>query len=85
MKVAKDLTSKKAAYYFSVTGNTKSLLEQLDDFEEWDIYDLNGMKAEDVDFKDYESILIGTLTLGRGVPPVFFKHIFPQLATLKVS
>lgn len=73
----------KAAYFFSVTGNTKSLLEQLDDYNEWDVYDLNGMKPEDVDFKNYENILIGTLTLGRGVPPEFFKKIFPQLMNLK--
>jgi flavodoxin I len=76
------LTSK-AAYYFSITGNTKSLLEQLDDYSEWDIYELNGMKPEDVNFKDYEQILIGTLTLGRGVPPEFFRKIFPQLITLE--
>jgi flavodoxin I len=84
MKVAKVLTSKKkAAYYFSITGNTKSILQQLDDFEEWDVYDLNGMNPEDVNFKDYENILIGTLTLGRGVPPVFFRHIFKQLSNLE--
>lgn len=82
MKVAKVLTSKKAAFYFSITGNTKSLLQKLDDFDEWDIYDLNGMNPEDVDFKDYEKILIGTLTLGRGIPPVFFKDIFKQLVRL---
>lgn len=81
MKVEKDLTSK-AAYYFSITGNTKSILEQLDDYSEWDVYDLNGMNPEDVDFKDYEVILIGTLTLGRGVPPKFFKQIFKQLSSL---
>lgn len=82
MKGERDLTSK-AAYYFSITGNTKSLLEQLEDFNEWDVYDLNGMNPEDVDFKDYKTILIGTLTLGRGIPPKFFKDIYPQLASLK--
>jgi flavodoxin I len=82
MKVAKALTSK-AAYYFSITGNTKSLLQQLEDFDEWDVYDLNGMKPEDVNFKDYENILIGTLTLGRGVPPKFFRDIFKQLVNLE--
>lgn len=82
MKVARDLTSK-AAYYFSITGNTKSLLEQLDDIDEWDIYDLNGMNPKDVDFKDYDNILIGTLTLGRGVPPTFFKHIYKQLSSIE--
>ncbi|MEH7116076.1 flavodoxin domain-containing protein [Neobacillus vireti] len=77
------MTSKKAAYYFSITGNTKSLLQQLNDFEEWDVYDLNGMNPEDVDFKDYETILIGTLTLGRGIPPVFFRQILKQLQGLE--
>lgn len=84
MKVAKALTSnKKAAYYFSITGNTKSLLQKLDDYNEWDVYDLNEMNPNEVDFKDYEHILIGTLTLGRGVPPKFFKDIFKQLASLE--
>lgn len=73
----------KAAYYFSITGNTKSLLEKLDDYDEWDIYDLNGMNPSDIDFKDYEQILIGTLTLGRGVPPEPFKQIFQQLNNLE--
>jgi flavodoxin I len=82
MKVGKVLTSK-AAYYFSITGNTKSLLEQLDDYSEWDIYELNGMNPEEVDFKEYDQILIGTLTLGRGVPPDFFKKIFKQLVFLE--
>lgn len=73
----------KAIYYFSITGNTKSLFEKLEDIDEWDVYDLNGMNPNDVSFKDYENILIGTLTLGRGVPPKFFKDIFPQLVTLE--
>jgi flavodoxin I len=84
MKVAKVLTSNnKAIYYFSITGNTKSICQQLDDIDEWDLYDLSEMNPEDVDFKDYEKILIGTLTLGRGIPPVFFKNIFKQLIELK--
>ncbi|MFO1442980.1 flavodoxin domain-containing protein [Bacillus sp. Bva_UNVM-123] len=73
----------KAAYYFSMTGNTKSILEQLENINEWDVYDLNEMNPEDVDFKDYKTILIGTLTLGRGTPPIYFKKIFKQLVELK--
>lgn len=73
----------KAIYYFSITGNTKSLVEQLDDFNEWDVYDLNDMKPSEVSFKDYEYILLGTMTLGRGVPPAFFRKIFPQLCTME--
>jgi flavodoxin I len=82
MKVAKVLTSK-AIYYFSITGNTKSIIQKLDDYNDWDIYDLYSMKPEEVDFKDYDTILIGTLTLGRGVPPEFFKQIYKQLVTLE--
>lgn len=76
-------SNNKAIYYFSITGNTKSMCQQLDDYDEWDIYDLNEMKPEDVDFKDYDKILIGTLTLGRGIPPAFFKQIFKQLVRLE--
>ena len=82
MKVEKVLTSK-AIYYYSITGNTKSLIENLEDYKEWDIHDLNDMKPNEVDFKDYETILLGTLTLGRGLPPVYFKKLFPQLSELE--
>lgn len=82
MKVAKDLTSN-AAYFFSMTGNTKSLLEKLYNLDEWNIYDLNEIDPREVDFKDYNKILIGTLTLGRGTPPTYFKKIFKQLVELK--
>jgi flavodoxin I len=82
MKVVRALTSK-AIYYFSITGNTKSLFEKLDDIGTWDIYDLNSMKPKQVNFKDYKKVLIGTLTLGRGIPPVFFKQIYKQLSELE--
>lgn len=82
MKVVKALTSN-AIYYFSLTGNTKSLIEKLDHLDEWDIFDLNDMNPEDVHFSGYRKILIGTLTLGRGIPPVFFKKIFKQLSSIE--
>jgi flavodoxin I len=82
MKVVKALIYN-AIYYFSLTGNTKSLIEKLDSLDEWYIYDLNDMSPEDVNFSGYRKILIGTLTLGRGIPPVFFKKILKQLSSIK--
>lgn len=76
------LTSK-AIFYFSLTGNTKALFQQLGNLTEWDIYDLNAMKPGEVSFKGYDTILIGTLTLGRGTPPLYFKKLFPKLLRIR--
>lgn len=82
MKVVTDLTSK-AIFYYSLTGNTKSLLQQLDNLDDWEVYDLNDMAPEEVRFEEYETILFGTLTIGRGTPPSYFKKLYPEL--IKVS
>lgn len=76
------LTSK-AIFYFSLTGNTKALFQQLDDLDEWDIYDLNTMEPEEVCFDGYSTLLIGSLTLGRGIPPIYFKKLFSKLVRIR--
>lgn len=60
MKVARDLTSK-AIFYFSLTGNTKAILQDTDGF---DVYDIK--KSESVDFNKYDTIILGLSTYGRG-------------------
>lgn len=59
MKVERDLTSK-AIFYFSLTGNTKAILEGVEGF---DVYDIETLT--DYNF-DYDIILLGLPTYGRG-------------------
>ena len=73
----------KAIFYFSLTGNTKSLLQQLDDLDTWDIFDLSRIHPENVSFKGYDTILVGTMTLGRGTPPVYFKKLYSKLISIE--
>lgn len=82
MKVVMALTSK-AIYFFSLTGNTKALIEQLEDLDEWDVFDLNTLDSKDVSFHEYDTILIGTLTLGRGTPPTYFKKLYSKLVSIE--
>ncbi|WP_158633913.1 flavodoxin family protein [Radiobacillus deserti] len=73
----------KAIYYFSLTGNTKAMLSTIEDLEQWDIYDLNTMRPEEVTFKGYDTVLIGTLTIGRGNPPSYFKRMVHALRSMQ--
>ena len=72
----------KAIFHFSLTGNTKSLVQYLDNLEEWDVFDLNNIHPENVNFKGYDTLLIGTSTLGRGTPPFYFKKLFSKLTNI---
>lgn len=84
MKVAMDLTcnNRKAIYYYSMSGNTKALVE-LSDIDGYDVYNLNRIEPGDLEFGDYEMILIGTSTIGRGVPHNYFRDIYKQLSKLE--
>lgn len=81
MKVAKDLTCK-AIFYYSLTGNTKAIVEEID-ASGLDIYNMAEMKIEDINFNYYETILIGTSTIGDGEPHSIFKKLSPKLSSLK--
>lgn len=80
MKVAISLISK-AIYYYSMTGNTKALIQECN-VEGYDIYNLSFTKPKNLDFNKYDVILLGTSTVGRGVPHSYFKYIYPQLIEL---
>lgn len=56
-----DLTSK-AIFYFSLTGNTKAILDNVSGF---DIYDIETATNE---FENYDVIVIGLPSYGRGQP-----------------
>ncbi|ODA09120.1 hypothetical protein A7312_27260 [Paenibacillus polymyxa] len=77
-----DLTSNnKAIYYYSMSGNTKALVK-LADTHGYDIYNMATIHPDDLDFKNYSMLLIGTSTVGRGVPHKYFKDIYEKLVTL---
>jgi flavodoxin I len=79
MKAGRVLTCK-AIFYYSTTGNTKAIIDHLEGF---DVYRLNKIKYNELDFKEYETLLLGTSTFNNGLPPVYFKHILPQLYQLE--
>ena len=64
-----------AIFYYSNTGNTKSLVEKImEDRNDFDVFNLK--KIDDFSVIDkYKNIILGTSSWGNGVPPRFFsKH-----------
>lgn len=82
MKVGMGLTYDKAIFYYSMTGNTKALVE-LSDTSGFDVFNMSSMKFEDINLEPYEMLLIGTSTVGDGIPHEIFKKLSPQLKKLK--
>lgn len=80
MKAEMALTCK-AIYYYSVTGNTKAIIEE-SDVVGFDVYNLYNMLPEDIYFERYATILIGTSTLGNGMPPNYFRSIHSNLKNI---
>lgn len=80
MKVARTLISK-AIYYYSMTGNTKGLIDSVDT-SGFDIYNLSQTKKEDLNFDKYQTIIFGTSTWGRGLPPRVFFNIRDELVKI---
>ena len=80
MKVARILTCNKVIILYSLKGNTKGILDGID-LDGWDLIDIT--KCEKLILDDYETILIGTSTYGRGVPPKPFFKFKGELVKLK--
>jgi flavodoxin I len=80
MKVARTLIYK-AIYYYSMTGNTKGLVDSVD-VSGFDIYNLSQIKKEELNFDKYNVILFGTSTWGRGLPPRVFFNIRDELVKI---
>ncbi|PHA03056.1 hypothetical protein COE51_01555 [Bacillus pseudomycoides] len=80
MKVERILTSK-GLFYYSETGKTEAAIIE-GNIKNCKIHKLNNMKPEEVLFSNYDCILIGTPTYGRGVPPLYFKQLLPKLYQL---
>lgn len=80
MKVARTLTSKGLVLYYSATGNTKAMLKFFDE-ERFDI--VNIRQNRDIDFNQYNPIVIGTSTWGVGIPPKPFFSIRDELLKIQ--
>lgn len=62
-----------AIFYYSNSGNTKSLVEEVVKDTNYCIDIFNFKKIENFSvMENYKTILLGTPTLGDGVPPSFF-------------
>lgn len=80
MKVARTLTSKGLVLYYSATGNTRAMIEFFDK-DKFDI--VNIRKNQSIDFNLYNTIIFGTSTWGRGIPPRPFFKIRDELRKIR--
>jgi flavodoxin I len=81
MKVERTLTSK-AIFYYTETGKTEAAIDETN-LNQCKIVKLNRLNQSDINFNSYETIIIGTPTYGRGVPPLYFQKLIPNLISLK--
>ncbi|MNT28055.1 Flavodoxin [compost metagenome] len=80
MKVVEDLTCK-AIFYYSLSGNTKAIVEH-SNTEGYDVYNLASVPLEEVDFEKYDTILIGSSTIGDGYPHRIFVKLRDKLIAM---
>lgn len=71
-----------AIFYYSMTGNTKALVEQTNTYD-FDVFNLQKTSQQDVNFEQYDTILIGTSTIGDGIPHNIFKLLHGKLLNIK--
>lgn len=76
------MTSKKAILYYSFSGNTKYMVEQIDT-EGFDLIPINHKTISRIDITNYETLVIATSTLGNGEIPPIFKRLIPQFVSLE--
>lgn len=81
MRVARDLTYK-AIFYYSNGGNTNSIVDETNTTG-FDIFNMNKIAFNELSFEPYETIILGSPSYGKGVPPNYFRKIAPQLINLK--
>lgn len=72
----------KALFYYTNTGKTEAAINK-DKIIECDIFKLNNIVQSKVEFDQYETIIIGTPTYGRGVPPLYFQKLLSKLTSLQ--
>jgi flavodoxin len=79
--VKRTLTSK-AIFYYTSTGKTEAAIDKTK-LTKCELIKLNELSQSDVDFHSYDTIIIGTPTYGRGVPPLYFQKLVPKLVSLQ--
>lgn len=65
-----------------MTGNTKALIENID-VHGFDVFNLHYIEPDKLNINKYETILIGTSTIGDGVPHQYFKSVQHKLMALE--
>lgn len=82
MKPVMGLTSKKGLIYYTLSGNTLSMIEMLD-LDGFEVVPLNRRTAGEINLLQYDVLAIATSTLGDGELPKIFKRLLPQFHQLK--
>lgn len=72
----------KSIYYYTVTGKTEESLD-MSKIRGYNIIKLNGVDQASINLATSDVIIIGTPTYGRGVPPLYFQKLLPQLMSLR--
>ncbi|MFK7678635.1 flavodoxin family protein [Bacillus sp. Wb] len=72
----------KVIFYYSLTGKTEAVINK-NELENIDVIKINKLKEDQVDLESYDTIVFGTPTYGRGVPPEYFLTIINKLHSLK--
>lgn len=63
-----------------LSGNTKAIVYEAEYSKHFDIYNI---AKDELNFDKYDTIIIGTLTLGRGMPPPYFRDIQSELFKIR--
>ncbi|MNC02594.1 Flavodoxin [compost metagenome] len=70
---------KSAILYYSNSGNTKSLVEEFSkNNSKFDVFNLKKQTNLSI-IENYDTIIIGTPTLGNGIPPAYFSKNASEL------
>jgi flavodoxin I len=78
----KRILTSKIIYYYTTTGKTEAVIDK-QKLNQYTIIKLNDLKQSEVDFEPFETIIIGTPTYGRGVPPLYFQKLIHKLTSLE--
>ncbi len=72
----------KAIFYYTKTGKTEEAIDKVS-LSQCKLIKLNEIPQSDVNFHKHDILIIGTPTYGRGVPPLYFKDLVPQILSLE--
>jgi flavodoxin I len=79
--VKRTLTSK-IIYYYTSTGKTEAAIDK-NKLSQCEIIRMNDFDQSEINFDTFNTIIIGTPTYGRGVPPLYFQKLIPKFTSLE--